>query len=354
MRGFRLSIAFLLAGTLTSAEVTAQTPARRQRPIFTQDFRMVAHRGGAALFPENTLEAFRAAAARWPTAVIETDVRLTADGVPVLIHDPTVDRTTNGKGAVAAQPLAELARLDAAYRFSTDGDRTFPSRGRGVRIPTLEEALTALPNTRFQVEIKEGVEAVPPTVAAIQAAQASTRVVLVARRADVLEQVRALAPLVATNFDENAVREIVKLVRGGHPDDRPPPGDMLTAEPRELAAAGFGATEIADLRDGGIPVQGFTIDDPAAMKRLLAEGFTSLVTNRPDLLAEVIAAAPPSAAGAPTTTAAAPAARPRQLPPPLGRHRHPPRPRRSASARWSRWETRSAIRPPARGPITPS
>ncbi|MFN7955995.1 MAG: glycerophosphodiester phosphodiesterase family protein [bacterium] len=283
MRGFRLSIAFLLAGTLTSAEVTAQTPARRQRPIFTQDFRMVAHRGGAALFPENTLEAFRAAAARWPTAVIETDVRLTADGVPVLIHDPTVDRTTNGKGAVAAQPLAELARLDAAYRFSTDGDRTFPSRGRGVRIPTLEEAPSPRCRTRVsRWRSRKASKRCPDRRRHPGGTGEHARGAGGAARGRARAGARARVLLVATNFDENAVREIVKLVRGGHPDDRPP---WRHADGRATRACRGGVRRYRDRRPAGRRHPRAGVHDRRSRgdeAKLLAEGFTSLVTNRPD------------------------------------------------------------------------
>ena len=91
-----------------------------------------AHRGASALAPENTLAAFRAAVDRgceW----IETDVRLTSDRVPVLIHDATVDRTTGGRGAVERMALRQILRLDAGSWFGR--------RFRGERIPTLDEAL---------------------------------------------------------------------------------------------------------------------------------------------------------------------------------------------------------------------
>ena len=83
-------------------------------------------------------------------------MHLTRDGVPVLIHDDVVDRTTDGSGRVAELSLAELHALDAGHRFSTDGGRTHPFRGRGLRVPTLEEALAAFPDARFNLELKEG------------------------------------------------------------------------------------------------------------------------------------------------------------------------------------------------------
>jgi glycerophosphoryl diester phosphodiesterase len=105
---------------------------------------VIGHRGNRVTAPENTLPAFGQAVAAGVEAV-EFDVRLSADGVPVVIHDPTVDRTTDGRGAVAGMPLAALRELDAGARFTPDGGRTRPWSGRGVRIPTLDELLDSLP-----------------------------------------------------------------------------------------------------------------------------------------------------------------------------------------------------------------
>lgn len=107
---------------------------------------VIGHRGNRVTAPENTLPAFAQAVAAGVDAV-EFDVHLSADGVPVVFHDPTVERTTDGRGAVAAMPLAALRELDAGARFTPDGGRSLPWRGRGVRIPTLDELLDTLPGT---------------------------------------------------------------------------------------------------------------------------------------------------------------------------------------------------------------
>jgi hypothetical protein len=110
-----------------------------------------AHRGGAKRWPENTLVAFRNAA-ELGYQHIETDVHETSDGELVLFHDPTLDRTTNGRGNLADCTLAELKRLDAGYHFVEDGSYTF--RDADVRIPTLEEALELDPSIRYNLEVK--------------------------------------------------------------------------------------------------------------------------------------------------------------------------------------------------------
>src|SRR5215212_10815244 len=94
----------------------------------------LAHRGASTLAPENTLEAFRIAVEEGAGG-LELDVHLTRDGHVVVIHDPTVDRTTRGAGVVSEMTIDELRRLDAGYGFSLDGGRTRPYHGRGVWVP---------------------------------------------------------------------------------------------------------------------------------------------------------------------------------------------------------------------------
>ncbi|NNL64689.1 MAG: glycerophosphodiester phosphodiesterase, partial [Myxococcales bacterium] len=140
---------------LVRVAATRGAPAVRAHPFFAGSagaLQVVAHRGGMAEGPENTIEAFRRALASGAD-VIEMDVRASADGELVVIHDASVDRTTDGSGRVDAMPLSALRSLDAAYRFSPDGAAT-PLRGRGVRIPTLAEVLEALPSARVLAEMK--------------------------------------------------------------------------------------------------------------------------------------------------------------------------------------------------------
>ena len=113
----------------------------------------IAHRGGAEIAPENTLEGFREGL-RVGAGVLELDVHTTADGYVVVIHDATVDCTTDSTGAVREMTLAELKRLDAGYRFTRDEGRTFPYRGEGIRIPTLEEVYDEFNEVPINVEIK--------------------------------------------------------------------------------------------------------------------------------------------------------------------------------------------------------
>jgi glycerophosphoryl diester phosphodiesterase len=136
----------------------------------------VGHRGNAAHAPENTLESFRQAVALGVDA-LELDVRLSSDGHVVVIHDPTVDRTTDGTGRVARSSLESLRSVDAGARFTPDGGKTFPYRRRGITIPTFAEVLSAFPSMPFLIEIKAR-EAAAPTRQLIEAHGAEARCIV--------------------------------------------------------------------------------------------------------------------------------------------------------------------------------
>ena len=145
-----------LAGTLVTAAIgrltakadaTPKPPTPRGWPI------NFAHRGGAKVVPENTIEGFREGFALGG-GVVECDVHASAEGTIVVIHDAAVDRTTDGTGPVAEKSVPEqLQNLDAGYRFSPDGS-TFPWRAKGIKIPTLEALYNAFPDAPFNIEIK--------------------------------------------------------------------------------------------------------------------------------------------------------------------------------------------------------
>lgn len=121
---------------------------RSQRPL------VIAHRGASGLYPENTLPALRAANCEGAD-LIEIDVRLTKDRHVVVLHDPTLERTTNGAGRVRAMTLSQVKKLDAGFTFTRDNGRSYPFAGKGIQIPLLTEVLTALPDAFFQIELKD-------------------------------------------------------------------------------------------------------------------------------------------------------------------------------------------------------
>jgi glycerophosphoryl diester phosphodiesterase len=115
---------------------------------------ILAHQGASAHAPSNTLEAFKLGLQQGAD-IIETDVHMTKDGVLVVSHDETIDRLSNGKGKIKELTLAELRQYDFGYGFTPDGGKTFPYRGKGVKIPTLEEVFQQFPGRRVNIEIKQ-------------------------------------------------------------------------------------------------------------------------------------------------------------------------------------------------------
>lgn len=246
---------------------------------------LIAHRGGAGLAPENTLAAFRQGADAWGADMTELDVHGSADGACVVIHDPTVDRTTDGAGAVADLTLAELQRLDAGYRFTRDGGRTFPFRDRGVRIPTLDEVLRALPDMRFTIEVKDG-RAQDDLFATLERHAAWARVI------------------VAGMYD----RDRTQFAR--HRGARSPSTEQMR---RWYVAFRLGVgrwfrlgadvVQMPEHHEGGrllterlvrtlarqhVPVHVWTVNDEEDMHRLLDWGVEGIITDRPDRLGQVL------------------------------------------------------------------
>jgi glycerophosphoryl diester phosphodiesterase len=244
----------------------------------------VAHRGGSRLAPENTLEAFRDAVERWEADMLEMDVRLTRDGEVVVIHDDTVDRTTDGAGAVSSFTLEELQRLDAGHRFVDPlGDPSF--RGRGVKVPRFEDVLLALPHARMNVEAKEP-QVAGPLVEIVRRHGAEARVLVAAEHERCRDAVRGYpGPWGASRTQVFWFWALHRLPGSG---PYTPAADILqvpeTWHDRRIVTPGF--VRAAHRRN--IPVQVWTVDDPADMRRLLALGVDGIQTDRPDLLARVL------------------------------------------------------------------
>jgi glycerophosphoryl diester phosphodiesterase len=246
---------------------------------------LIAHRGGSALMPENTLAAFLDAAQRWRVDMIELDVRASADGHCVVIHDATVDRTTNGTGAVAEKTLAELQSLDAAYRFTNDGGRTFPLRGQGIRIPTIDEVFAALPETRFTVESKAATAQIP-LFRAIEEYRAAERVVAAGEKNAYRTLFYQYRGPKSASFEEGLpflILHRVFLARLG----RVPADVVQTCEVykgRRILTPRL----VRDFHRCGVLVHVWTVNEEQDMERLLDWGVDGLVTDRPDRLAPIL------------------------------------------------------------------
>lgn len=250
---------------------------------------LIAHRGGAALAPENTLVAFRSAVLVHRADMIELDVHVTKDGEVVVAHDPRLERSTDGTGSVAERTWAELAVLDAGWTFSPDGGASHPFRGRGVRIPRLAEVLDALPGTRLNVELKPDSAAAAERLAAVvEHAGATDRLCLGSEHDDAAAALVRLLPDGCFFFPGRALAGAILHLRGRL--DAPPAGPWRVLD----MPLYFGDDRLVDrsflerAAALGLWVNCWTIDDRAEMERLVDDGVGGIMTDRPDVLRAVL------------------------------------------------------------------
>jgi len=254
---------------------------------------VIAHRGGAGIFPENTLPAFLGSAGLGAD-ILELDVRRTADGFLVVIHDETVDRTTDGSGPVAGFTLEELKELDAGYRFRPPNSTgKFPHRGRGLTVPTLHEVFTALPAKHLIVEVKEDDPAAADAVVALVrefGREGTTLAASFHRR--VLLRFRELAPELATHATRGEVLRFLPAAWLGLEGLFSPVYGAFLVPPREGAVPLTTRRFIQAAKNRNIFTAAWTVNDPAEMRRLLEKGIGGLITDRPDLARELIGKEP--------------------------------------------------------------
>ncbi|MBW2528613.1 MAG: glycerophosphodiester phosphodiesterase [Deltaproteobacteria bacterium] len=250
-------------------------------PLTCARYLNIAHRGGAGLRPENTMEAFEHAVSLG-VDVLELDVRASSDGVLVVIHDDEVDRTTEGSGQVSSFTLAALQALDAGYDFTTDSGASHPYRGAGVVIPTLELVLDSFGDQLILLEIKQ---TDPPIVddvlAMLDATGVKERVMVGSIYDEVVQEVRTKRHDVLTSMSAGEVAGFIGL----YPENEPgyaPPAPALQP-PETLVDAELMAT--ADRL--GVALHTWTVDDAARMTELLELHVHGIITDDPALLQQV-------------------------------------------------------------------
>ena len=245
---------------------------------------LIAHRGGAKVGPENTLAAFRQAVDVWQADMLELDVRATSDGEIVVIHDATVDRTTDGTGQVADLPWGALQELDAGYRFAGfDGSDSF--RGRGVTIPRFEDLLEELPGVRLNAEAKVR-EAARGLVEIIRRHGAEDRVLVAAELETARSGVRDYpGPWGASRRQITRFWALHRLPLGRLYTPRV---DALQVPEEWSGLLVLTPRFVKEAHARNIPIHVWTVDDPDDMRRLLEWGVDGIQSDRPDLLAEVL------------------------------------------------------------------
>lgn len=239
----------------------------------------IAHRGGSALRPENTIPAFDHAVSLGADA-LECDVQLSSDGEVVVMHDPTLERTTDGAGDVKDHSADALARVDAGAKFGED--QGWPYRGQGIGVPTLRFLLQRHSGHPFVVEIKgDRIEVADRTLAVIREADAEDRVVIAGFDHGVLAHVRRVAPHLPTSASRPEVESALwrsrlwlQPRRTGYRVLQVPfrfRGDQVLTRACVRAA-----------RRAGVPVHSWIVDEPQDMQTIIGWGVTGIISDRPD------------------------------------------------------------------------
>lgn len=257
---------------------------------------VLAHRGGAGLFPENTLEAFAGAAAMGCDG-LEMDLRLTRDGVLVTCHDLTIDRTSDGRGRVREHTLEELRSLNFGARFAAP-DGTRPYQDQPARLATFAEVLERHADLLLVVELKdrgEDGQAAAHELARLLARHGQPGRCLVASfdEATLAAFRSASGGRVPVSASTPRARNFV-LCNLARLDWLAPAGDLALQLPTRRAGIALDRPRLVRAAHRRkVAVHYWTINDPAEMRRLAALGADGLITDRPDLLAEVLGGAAP-------------------------------------------------------------
>lgn len=247
---------------------------------------VIAHRGGAMLRPEHTFLAYDHAVAIGADA-IELDLQASADGVVVVIHDTSVDRTTDGTGRVDSLSFEALQNLDAAYRFEASGVPLY--RGQGAKIPSFDQVLTRYPSVCMSLELKtESLATAAAVVASLHAHDAAGHVLIVSFIDKPLAYIRMQEPEILTGLSLTEMIEFLTLDESTIGDwQRPgtiwqPPMTSVRAD------------TLARAHSVGLIAQPWTADSPADMTRLLELGVDGIITDDPATLLGLLGRSPDS------------------------------------------------------------
>jgi len=252
---------------------------------------VIAHQGGNGIWPGNTIYAFENAV-RIGVDVLEMDAHITKDSRIVLMHDEEVDRTTEGTGLIEEMSLGELEELDAAYRWSNDGGKTFPYRGKDIRVPTLDELFQEFPQMRYVIEIKLTQNPIAqPLCELIRKHQMQDKVMIASFHDEAMQNFRETCPEVATSASRTEVRNFVLLGKtflsgfiAPQYQSIQPPYDPKESLNIPIMTERF----IREAHAKNIKVEPWTVNEPALMKQYIEWDVDGIITDRPDLMIKVL------------------------------------------------------------------
>ncbi|MDX1377349.1 MAG: glycerophosphodiester phosphodiesterase [Anaerolineales bacterium] len=287
---FKLVLAVLFVAFIVSVIVNPKARAHLYYEGATRPL-VIAHQGGNDIWPGNTLYAFEKAV-EIGADVLEMDAHITKDGYIVLMHDETVDDTTDGSGLIEEMTLDELKQLDAAHDWSNDGGQTYPYRGLGIQVPTLGELFEKFPHMRYLIEIKLTENPIDqPLCDLIREHNMQNKVMVASFHDEAMQNFRETCPEVATSASRGEVTRFVlpgKLLLSGFvvPEYQSiqPPFDPKDSFNIPIMTERF----VREAHAKDIAVEPWTVDDPELMKKYIEWGVDGIITDRPDLMVGIL------------------------------------------------------------------
>lgn len=260
-------------------------------PYYTADLNyplVIAHQGGDGLWPGETMFAYQNAV-KLGVDVLEMDIHITKDGTLILMHDEAVDRTTDGSGEIESMTLDELKKLDAGYDWSTDDGTTFPFRGKGLTIATLDEVFTAFPDKHMTIEIKKtNASMAQPFCELIRKHKMEDKVLVASFYDDKLKEFRQTCPEVATSSAKNETTVFVLLTKPFLGSFYSPKFFSLQVPEESGGITVMTPSFVKAAHERNLAVEPWTINDAETMKKFIAWGVDGIITDRPDIMLEVL------------------------------------------------------------------
>lgn len=248
---------------------------------------VMAHQGGDGEHPSNTMAAFMHAV-KIGVDVLEMDIHSTSDGVLVVIHDATIDRTTDGSGRVNDYTFEALRAFDAAYRWPTLDDEEgspmddFPYRDTGITIPALEEVLRAFPNMLMNIEIKQRTPSITqPLCELLRETEMTERALIASFDGATIREFRAACPEVATAAAQDEVTPFVLLAQVGLTGAYQPTAFAFQVPERAQGLNILSIESVAAAQSRNVAVHAWTINQTDEMQRMVKYGVDGIITDYP-------------------------------------------------------------------------
>ena len=282
-------ILLVLLFVLIIIRLTSSSAA--DHPYYASDLKyplVIAHQGGDGLWPGETMYAYQHAT-DLGVDVLEMDIHITKDGTLILMHDESVGRTTDGTGEIESMTLDEIKKLDAGYDWSPDDGKTFPYRGKGLTVATLEEVFTAFPQKHMTIEIKKtNTSMVKPFCELIRKHNMEDKVLVASFYDDKLKEFRSECPEVATSSAKNETTVFVLLTKAFLGGLYSPNFFSLQVPEESGGITVMTPAFVKAAHERNLAVEPWTINDEENMKKFIAWGVDGIITDRPDILLNVL------------------------------------------------------------------